>query len=269
MGLGGGAVLAKDVKARSLPREGSKVHTRILRCMLAADDGYAYWRNVDTEIPPADRARVAFAERWFGTKSEARVRTIMTDMLERFDAYPEALALLHELGAVPSRLRPWICHVHTQLADPIYRRFAGELLPERRQQGYETIDREVVAGWVERLEPGRWSTNTLFKFAANLLATAQEAGLVDGRRDPRRLGPLQAPEVILGYVLYLLRGVAIDGSLLDNLYLRSLGNSPEDLRRVGASIPGVRIAELGGVVDVTWLEPSLSAWGLKHLGAAA
>src|SRR5690606_37776806 len=101
------------------------------RCMLAADDCYAYWRNVDTEIPPADRARVAFAERWFGTKSEARVRTIMTDMLERFDAYPEALALLHALGGVPSRLRPWICHVHTQLADPIYRRFAGELLPER------------------------------------------------------------------------------------------------------------------------------------------
>ncbi|MGH7635052.1 MAG: hypothetical protein ACRENC_15050, partial [Gemmatimonadaceae bacterium] len=97
------------------PREATAVHTRILRCMLAVEDCYAYWQHVDLHVPVAARAALAFEHRWFGLKSEARVRTIMTDMVERFDGYPEALTLLRELRTVPSVLRPFVCHVHTQL----------------------------------------------------------------------------------------------------------------------------------------------------------
>jgi len=44
-------------------------------------------------------------------------------MAQRYDAIPEALALLRELQSVPATVRPWICHLHTQLSDPLYRRF--------------------------------------------------------------------------------------------------------------------------------------------------
>lgn len=251
------------------PAECTTVHTRILRCMLAADDCAAYWRHVDMAVPAANRASVAFAQRWFGIKSEARVRTIMTDMAERFDAYPEALALLHRVGRIPVAARTLICHVHTQLADPVYRRFAGTFLAERREQGRGTIDRAVVARWVDTLAPGRWSPATCTKFASNLLATALDVGLVRGRRDPRKLPHLVVPEVAIGYALYLLRGVRIEGSLTDNPYLRSLGVTSLTLRTVAPRTPGVRIAELGGVAEVTFLEPTLTAWGLHHLGEAA
>jgi hypothetical protein len=90
------------------PAECTTVHTRILRCMLAADDCTAYWRHVDTTVPAEHRAAVAFEQRWFGLKSEARVRTIMTDMIERFDAFPKALALLRQLGRIPGQLRALI-----------------------------------------------------------------------------------------------------------------------------------------------------------------
>ncbi len=243
------------------------MHTRILRCMLAVDDCYAYWQHVDVRVPITERASVAFERRWFGTKSEARVRTIMTDMVERFDAYPEALALLQKLGTVPSTLRPLLCHVHTQLADPLYRRFTGELLPTRREQGLTTIDRDTIARWVDGLAPGRWSSTTCIKFASNLLATALAAGLVGGRRDPRKLALAPVPDVILGYVLYLLRDVHIEGTLTDNPYLRSLGVTPDTFRPLAARVPGIRFAELGGVTDLTWLEPGLSAFGLRYLGA--
>ncbi len=248
------------------PAEAATVHTRILRCMLAVDDSYAYWRHADPAVPPTDRARVAFEQRWFGTKSEARIRTIMTDMAERFDAYPEALSLLHQLGTIPAHLRPFLCHVHTQLADPIYRRFTGEFLPTRRKQGLTAIDRDTVTQWADALEPGRWAPVTCIKFASNLMATAYDVGLIGGRRDPRKLVVPAVPDVIVGYILYLMRGVRIEGALAANVYLASLGIS---LTSFAGRIPGIRVAELGGVIDITWMEPSLPSWGLRYMGASA
>jgi hypothetical protein len=249
-------------------REVTVAHTRILRTMLAVDDCYAYWQKVDTAVPAALRAAVAFEERWFGLKSEARVRTLMGDMLERFDAFPEALSLLHQLGSVPAALRPWLCHVHTALADPIYRGFTGVFLPDRRALGYTTVDREQVARWVNGLYPDRWAAVTALKFGSNLLATAFEVGMFAQRRDPRQLAPVSAPEVIVAYTLYLLRDVAFEGSLTDNLYLRSMGITADSFRFIAARMPGIRFAELGGVAELTFTEQSLLHWGVKHLRAS-
>lgn len=233
--------------------------------MLAVEDSYAYWTRLDRSIPIAERPRVAFEQRWFGTKSEARVRTVLSDMVERFDAYPEALELLQTLGTIPAKLRPLVCHLHTQLADPIYRRFSGELLPQRRERGLLAIDRPTVARWVDSLEPGRWSAATCMKFASNLLATALDAGLIAGRRDPRKAVSPVVPDVVIGYALYLLRGVTIEGSLTDNPYLLSLGVTSARFQAFSARVPGIRYAELGGAVELVFDAPGLVAWGKQAL----
>jgi hypothetical protein len=258
----------RDASRGRLRREATVAHTRILRTTLATDDCYAYWQKVDTSIAPSDRARVAFEERWFGLKSDARVRTLMGDMLERFDAFPEALELLHALRTVPAALRPWLCHVHTALADPIYRKFTGVFLPERRALGYAAVDREQVAQWVTGLYPERWAGATASKFGSNLLAAAFEAGLVGERRDPRPLTSAPPPDAVVAYTLYLLREVVFDGSLTDNPYLRSMGVAPESFRFMAPRLPGVGFAELGGVVELTFTEPALLTWGLQHLRGA-
>lgn len=254
---------SRDTVARRA--ESTVVHTRILRCMLATDDCQSYWRHVDLRIPPSDRARVAFEQRWFGTKSEARVRTIMTDMIERFDAYPEALSLFQRVPRIPGAVRTFICHLHTQLADPVYRAFSGVFLPERRDEGRATIDRPTVVRWVEAEHPGRWSGATSTKFASNLLATALDVGLVQGRRDPRPVKVPTVPSVVAGYALQLLRRIDIDGSLTENAYLRSLGFDTASLARIVPAIPGVRVVELAGVAEVIFDEPNLVAWGQRHL----
>ncbi len=255
-------------KAGARGKEVTVVHTRILRNMLAPEDSQAYWQRVDLAVPPAQRAALAFEQRWFGTKSEARVRTLIGDMLERFDAFPEALGLLASMPSVPARLRPWICHLHLQLADPIYRRFSGELLPQRRAEGYRTIDRPAVSRWISEIEPERWSAATCNKFASNLLATALEVGLITGRRDPRSLTPKHVPSEAIGYALYLLRTVDIQASLLDSPYLRSLD---VDLLSLATSlnVPGFSCARVGDLVDITWGEPSLTEWGQRYVEAAA
>ena len=125
-----------------------------------------------------------------------------------------------------------------------------------------------MARWVDALEPGRWATATCIKFASNLLATAFDVGLIGGRRDPRKLPVPHVPEVVVGYALYLLRGVTIEGSIMANPYLRSLGITRESFRTIAPRVPGIRFAELGGIVELTWLEPDLTTWGLKSLGAA-
>jgi hypothetical protein len=248
--------------------EATAIHTRILRCTLAIEDSAAYWKRATPGAADDDRAAVAFQERWFGTKSEARVRTLMTDLAERFDAYPAAHALLHELGSVPSTLRPLLCHVHTQLADPVYRRFTGEFLPKRRAQGHATVDRETVARWVDSLEPGRWSPVTCLKFGSNLLSAAAEATLFAQRRDPRKLGNPSPPPIVIGYTLYLLRRMTFSGTLIENPYLASMGISAPAMPAAISRVPGIRMTELGGIVELEWEYPSLLEWGRAYLGAA-
>jgi hypothetical protein len=255
--------------SRVLPHEATTVHTRILRCMLAVEDCYAYWKHVDTRVPPAERSKVAFEARWFGTKTEARVKTLVGDMLERFDAFPSALAALHAKGSVPAYLRPFVCHLHAQLADPIYRRFTGDLLPRRRALGHASIDLDLVSAWVEGEEAGRWAPVTRTKFASNLLATALDVGLVQGRRDPRKVARPHVPPAILGYALHLLREVSFEGSLTDNPYLRSLGVEVDRFATYALEIPGIRFASVGGVAEIAFEEPSLARYVARTFVEAA
>lgn len=246
--------------AQSHPAEASKEHTRILRVMLATDDCVSYWK-----APPAssraatERVHQAFDERWFGSKTESRVRTLLGDMALRFDAYPEALEALR-IWNPPRQVAPWICHVHTQLADPIYRRFTGEFLPKRRQLGYASVDREVVARWVQDEWPGRWSPATCLKFGSNMLATAFEAGLLKDKKDPRKLASPRPPRLALEYVLYLLRGVQFAGSVLASPYLKSLTADSETLESVLSGLDSVRLQSVGEVRNFEWAYPDLSAW---------
>lgn len=251
------------------PREAVEVHTRILRCTLATDDCYAYWQNVDTSVPLEERASIAFQRRWFGLKSEARVRTLLANMGERFDAFPEALATLQGLGAIPATLRPWICHLHLQLSDPIYRRFTGEFLPQRRREGYATIDRSGAARWVESIAPKRWSTTTSMKFGANLISAGVEAGVLSARKDPRKLALPSIPDAVVGYALYLLRTVEYEGALSDNPYMSSLGIDSSLFSVAMARVPGIKFRAIGGVQELDFRYPTLAAWGSENLGASA
>lgn len=249
------------------PVEGQHLHTRILRVMLATEDSIAYWRVAPRAAVDADRLRVAFDSRWFGAKSESRVKTLLGDMALRFDAYPCALAALHAWDP-PRFLAPWLCHFHTQLADPIYRAFTGEFLPERRLAGYTRVDREAVARWVGERWPDRWSPITCLKFGSNLLATAAEAGLFKERRDPRELHAPRAPKLAVEYLFYLLREVRTEHALLDSPYVRALAASSSERADLVHHLPTVRVHSLGDVTEFTWLHNDLLSWAQERKAAA-
>lgn len=238
------------------PTEVSEIHTRLLRLSLAVEACRAYWEHADPALPP-DRA---FEQRWFGAKSMPRVKLIVANMAVRFDAYPDALAVLRQWRGMDRPTRTVICHFHLQLADPLYRRFTGLYLPERRTLGAGEIDRSRTAAWVRDEGGGRWAPSTINKFASALLTSAKEAGLVAGGQDTRRLLLPDVPDAALAYLLQLLRGTAFDGQLLANPYLRSVGLSGEVLDRRLSRLRGLTYHRLGDVTDLEWVAPDLRSW---------
>lgn len=245
------------------PGEETVVHTRILRVQLAVEESYTYWRHVPPGATAGDPSTRAFEERWFGARSQAHVKRLLSDLAARFDRYPEALATLRQWTHMPAAIRPLICHWHLQLADPLYRLFTGRYLLERRETARGTVDRPRVAEWARQQGGGRWSPATAIQFGSKLLSTTLEAGLVAGRRDPRTLTFPRVPNQALAYLLFVLRGVSFEGSLLDNPYLASVGLTGAVLDQRLASFPGLTFRRVGNVTDLEWVAPSFESWSAE------
>lgn len=243
-------------------REITDVHTRILRVTLAEPECHAYWENVDLAMPLATRATVAFENRWFGAKSMARVQTLIAALAARFDAYPESLAALRAWPELRAAARTFICHLHLQLTDPVYRAFTGDFLVKRRATGYTTLGRDQVERWVHDTYGDRWSAATRIKFAGNLLTAAGEAGFLKGRTNPRPLILPTISDAGLGFVLYLLREVLPDMPLWNNPYVASLGLAPETLLDKVRGTIATHVRNLGDVVDIEWAAPNLQPWAM-------
>ncbi len=242
------------------PREAVEIHTHILRLALGIEESRAYWAHVDPCVPIAARPQPAFEQRWFGAKSLERVRTLLANFAVRYDAFPEALDVLRGWRDMDPLVRQLVCHWHLQLADPIYRRFTGMFLPERRASASPKVDRDAVLRWVKHEFPGRWAEATCIQFASKLLSAASEAALVSPKRDPRALFYPKIPDAALGYLLHLLRGVSIDGTIADNPYLASVGLTDTFLDQRLLALPGITFRRMGTLTEFDWSAPTLSAW---------
>ena len=249
------------------PAETCEVHTRLLKCALEVEDSRAYWRERQDDA--AVSSQRAFDEYWFGAKSLARVKVLLTNFRARFDVFPAAVAVLGRWAHMDPATRKLICHWHLQLSDPMYRRFAGEYLPERRRRDRREVSRDLVVAWVGDQGPGRWTMATRIQLASKLLSCAFAAGIVGTNRDPR---PVLAPRVrdeALAYLMYLLREVEFEGALLDNPYVRSVGLDGRFLEERLADVPGLRLRRQGDLLDFGWAYPGLAAWGDAFFGTPA
>lgn len=240
--------------------EVTEVHTRILRLALGVEESRAYWEHVDPSVPPSERPMRAFEERWFGAKSLERTGTLVPGFVSRYDRYPEALSVLRRWRSMDAATRTLICHWHLQLTDPIYRRYTGAYLVQRRGLRDAKVDRDLTLRWVQDEYPDRWSASTCVQFASKLLSAASEAGLITARRDPRALTIPKVTDPALAYLLYLLRSVTFEGTLLDNPYLASVGLTNGFLDQRLRVLGGVTFRRMGHLTELEWSFPSLTAW---------
>lgn len=252
----------------------SQIHTQILHLTLVPEESEDYWCRAAAstssrlESTP-DRARRAFKEHWFGVRTEGRCLVLVKQLCKRFDAFPPSLTVLarwserREMTPADRRL---ICHWHMQLADPLYRLVTGEWLAATRDEGRPGVFR---AGLIERLErefPERWSLVTRQNLASKLLTCSVQAGvLAPGGRGLRPFAWPQVSELAFGYLLHLLRGLALPGSLWSNAWLRSVGLTEGALDDRLRRLPGIRVRRQGKVRDAEWDFPDLEAWAEETL----
>ncbi len=246
------------------PRETTEPHTRILKCALEIEDSRAYWAHADGSGKA--NAQQAFDEYWFGARSLARIEVLLANMRARFDAFPNALEALHRWPHMSPDARRVICHWHVQLADPIYRAFTGEYLVSRRAGPRVEVTRDLVVSWISQQGPGRWTMATRIQFASKLLSTAFSAGLIATNRDPRPIVTPRVPDDALEYLMYLLREVQFEGTLVQNTYVASVGLEGSLLEERLKALPGLAFRRQGDLVDYGWRYAALRAWSDAHAG---
>jgi hypothetical protein len=244
--------------------EAKGAHSRLLRCSLCVDESRAYWANVDPDRP-RDSAVAAFEQSWFGTKSEAWTTELLSNMRVRFDAFPDALRVLARWRTMRFETRRLICHLHVQLTDPVYRAFTGAFLPERRESIRPSVQRQAVIDWVAAHGPARWALKTQLQFATRLLSCALSAGLLGGNRDPREALTPRVPDEVLSYLLYLLRGVSFEGSLIANPYLASLGIVGGVVDDRFHTLSSIDFRRVGSTYEIGWRYPDLVTWARAEL----
>lgn len=259
--------MSGEIPTTARPSEVCDIHTRLLKCALEVDDVRAYWRHIDP-ADPSPRAQRAFQEYWFGARSLERIEVLLSNFRARFDAFPSALEVLRRWDDMTPDTRSLVCHWHLQLSDPLYRAFTGQYLLARHEHLRPEVSRDPVVTWVGQQGPGRWTMSTRIQFASKLLSAAYSAGLLESTRDPR---PLRFPRVgdeALTYLMYLLREITFEGSLLENPYLASVGLSGVDLDDRLRQLPALQFRRMGELTDFGWQFPNLLAWAESRLSLA-
>ena len=260
---------------KAQPAEETELRHRLLKCTLEVEASRAYWaqRGPTNDVT----ARRAFDEYWFGARSMNRISELLTSMRARYDAFPSSLAVLHAWPVMSPDTRRSICHWHLQLAEPLYRSFSGDYLRARRDGARAEVTHDLAVRWVLEQASGRWAMSTAIQFASKLLSAAYSAGLVGSKADPRALLFPRVSDDALAYLMYLLRAVHIEGDLLANPYLASVGLEGSVLEDRLRRLSGLTFRRQGNLVDFGWQYPDLRAWatstlhsqGVAPLGAAA
>jgi hypothetical protein len=243
------------------------IHSRLLKCTLEIEDSRAFWARVDSSAPVS--TQLAFDEYWFGARSMARVNELLTNMRERYLAFPNALDALHRWPNMAPDTRRCICHWHLQLTDPLYRSFTGSWLMERLDSLRPEVTRDLTVTWVQDNAPARWTQPTRIQYASKLLSAAHAAGLVATKRDPRAITLPHAPDDALEYLMYLLRDIDFNHTLLDNPYTRSAGLDGSFLEDRLRQLPGLNYSRQGDLVDFGWRYANLPAWADANFGPAS
>lgn len=247
-----------------LLQEERTIHTRLLKCALEVEEARAYWVHA---VPGASvSVQRAFEEYWFGARSLARVDVLLANMRVRFAAFPSALAVLHGWRDMSPDIRKLICHWHVQLSDPLYRKFTGQFLVQRRDTGRAEVTRDLVVKWVSEQGPERWTMPTRIQFASKLLSAAYSAGLVGSSRDPRPLVFPTVPDDALTYLIHLLREVTFEGSLLQNPYLASVGLDGSLLEERLRNLVALDFDRQGDLIHYGWRYSNLAAWAASDRG---
>lgn len=239
--------------------ETTEPHTRMMKATLEVEPSRAYWAECGLAGGPITKQH-AFERAIFGSKSFLRVERLIADFRHRYDSVPGALAVLGHWRNMDPADRVLICHWHTQLADPIYRKFTGEFLVARSQGPRPVVDSDMAIAWLEAQQPDRWQYATKSMIVSKMMTSALTAGILASKRDPRTIPFPRVSDLALTYLIYLLRPVHFAGTLVANPYVASVGLDDDTLTRRLRALPAVGLRRQGDLLEFQWKYDGLEQW---------
>ena len=239
--------------------EADEPHTRMMKCTLEVEPSRSYWEACAANGGPISKEQ-AFEKAVFGSKTFLRIDRLMADMRHRYDEYSFALEVLGKWHPMELSDRVLICHWHTQLVDPIYRKFTGEYLVERYYGPSGTIDNDLTSRWIEVAVPGRWQIPTRKKIASKMLTSAQTAGIVSSNRNLKTIEFPRVSDLALTYLMYLLKEITYTGTAINNPYLASVGIDSEEAIRRLRKIEHLGFCRQGGLISFEWQYSTMLDW---------
>jgi len=239
--------------------ESTEPHTRMMKCTLEVEPSRAYWAECGLTGGPITKEH-AFERAIFGSKTFLRVDRLIADLRHRYDALPFTLPVLGHWREMDPVDRVLICHWHTQLADPIYRKFAGEFVVSRANGLRPIVDSDMTIAWIEAQVPERWQYPTKSKIASKMMTSAMTAGILASNRDPRTIQFPRVSDLALTYLMYVLRNVHFVGTMVANPYLASVGMDSDEVTRRLRLLPAVGLRRQGELIEFQWLHDNLEQW---------
>lgn len=190
-------------------------------------------------------------DRWFGNKSDARIKNIVQVFHSRFLIFQNAFSFLKSNFTLFGNADwKWIILIHLIVTDPNIRWFACKFLPTI-SEGYE-FSKDQVARAIEPLMGENIRANTRITYSSKLIGAFKSIGLVSGKSKFARVRLEYSP---LGfyYVLYLLQSIQFDLNSLPStdIYL-GFFKDKEELRS------GLDRLAAKGYISVSWYGDSPS-----------
>ena len=246
-------------------RETTKIHTRLLRATLLEEHSQSFWKHFKQD-ETEDNVETAYNNYWFGSANKATIRRTLSNFYVRYTEFPNCLSVLKKWTDIDIRERILICHWHLQLSDVLYRKFTSEFIPSRFIYTPAAFHKDQVQQWVYGFMGEKWAGSTQAQLASKMLSCIRSVGYVS--KDTTNTIELRYPSVnqrALQYILYALREIEFQGSLLENPYLKSVGLTGSFLISQINQTSTISVNQLGDVTSLEWKYPTLLEWSNQEI----
>ena len=124
----------------------------------------------------------------------------------------------------------------------------------------------MVKQWVHSYIGEKWANSTQSMMASKFLSCIRSVGYVSKEvKDNIEIRYPQVSETALQYLMYALREIEFEGSLLENPYLKSVGLTGSFLTTQLSRTPSISVNQVGDVFSLEWKYRDLLEWAEHEL----
>lgn len=220
-------------------------HFHLLKVGILPDDTKSFI-NRYTISESNSNPEKGIRERWFGNRSDERVRHLIQVFHSRFVVYETGFSFLqHNFDKFSFQDWNWIIAIHMILSDPTFRWFVTEFLPSislEHDFSRNQLSRDLGNNLGESTK-----MNTKITYSSKLLTASKALKIIKKSNDNYRKVPLEVSQLGFYYILFLLQSIDFDlNRIIHTKIVLGLFQTKQDLKTMLDTIA------MNGYITLTW-----------------